>query len=209
MPSVNFKNPATDTWIDLVAGSATLTKYVHIFNYSRDPANIVLAIKDVNITALVKPASGSVTPTGAAGTTKYQYYVSAVNDLGETEPYVYQALLSGYDTLDDTNNYHTISWAESGGATKYRIYVCVNDLTWYMKEVLAPTTSVVNDGTWNLSDPPLYANMTDVVCLLDSEVIPAGSIVQMSLDLEMDANEKLCFMTSNSQVALYARYTEG
>ena len=199
-----LRNPTTDAWLDLVAGPCRL-RYLHVFNVDKkSAADIALAVADTTITPLSKPASGTVTPTGATGTTKYEYYVTASDANGETEPLFLGEITDGASSLNETTDYHTISWDAVGGATQYHVYVRVSGTVWY--KASTTDTSIINDGSWNIAYTPPWLNMTNITCLLDYERLASGAILQMSLDLEITDTEKIVFATTNSLVNLAARY---
>lgn len=205
MSVVKLRNPATDQWLDLLAGKAQILKYLQVFNVDKTAqADIALAIMDMTITPLAKPASGSLVPTGATGAKKYEYFVTAFNANGETEPLVLTAVEDGAVSLDGTTNYHTITWDAAAGATKYVVYCRENETLWRVKEVESGT-SAVNDGTWNLAYAPPWLNMTNITCLLDFERLAIGGLLQMASDVEIRADEKIVFATTNSFVNLYCR----
>lgn len=203
-----LRNPEVDKWLPLFLGPGIL-RYLHVFNADRiTGADIALAIQDVSIYELPKPASGSVTPTGATGTTLYEYYVTAVNEDGETDPLHIGDITDGVLTLDSVNNYHTISWDPVSGATSYVVYVRENNLTWRRK-LATSGPSAVNNGTWDLAYAPPWLNMTTITCLLDYERIGASALLQSAFDAELMSGERLVFATTNSLVNVAARYLEG
>lgn len=201
-----LRNPMTDAWLDLVTGPAILN-YLHVFNVDKTTAaDIALAVKDTTLTELSKPASGTVTPTGDTGSTKYEYFVTASNANGETDPLALTIITDGALALDGTTNYHTITWDAVTGSTEYHVYVRVSDTLWH--KTSTTDTSVVNDGTWNIAYAPPWLNMTAITCLLDYERLAIGAILQMAMDAEIESTEKIVFATSNSLVNVLARYTE-
>lgn len=205
--TTKIKTPDTDTWIDVFSGKNQIARYFHLFNADKtNPANIALAIYDTLLTELHHPSSAAVTPTGSTGSTKYEYFVTTKTSRGETDPLIIDPINDGYHILDSTN-YHTIQWnSVSGGEViGYCVYVKVNDLTWYIKEVPYEMLSVVNDGTWEFSSNPPWLNMTSISCLLDFEQIPPNSILEFSTDIEISSVEKIVFATTNSLINLYAR----
>jgi len=200
-----LRNPTTDTWLDLITGPAIL-HYLHVFNVDKTTGtDIALAVKDTTLTELSKPASGTVTPTGSTGSTKYEYFVTASNANGETDPLVLPVITDGALTLDGTTNYHTISWDTVTGSTEYHVYVRISDSLWH--KTSTTDTTVVNDGTWNIAYAPPWLNMTAITCLLDYERLVSGAILQMAMDAEIESTEKIVFATTNSLVNILARYT--
>lgn len=199
---MKIRNPATDQWIVIGSGPATF-KHLHVFVADTvSGANIALAVRDTDIPVLLKPASGSVVPTGATGATAYEYFVTAFNADGETEPLVLSVISNGNATLDETN-YHTISWDASAGATGYNVYVLSAGV--WRKIVVASGTTTINDGSWVLSPVAPWLNMSQVVMLLDFERLNASSIFQMDSNVALAENEQLVFATTNSLVNLYGR----
>jgi hypothetical protein len=208
MSLTKLRNPTTDLWIDLLDGGAQIMKYLQVFNVDKTTsADIALAIMDNTITPIAAPASGSVTVTGEAGSRPYEYFVTAINANGETEPLEIGSILNGVFQLDDTNNYHTITWDAVSGATSYVVYVRKNHTLWKVKQVTSGT-SIVNDGSWNLAYSPPWLNMTNITCLLDYENIAIGGLLQMVSDTEISADEKIVFATTNSLVNVYCRSVE-
>lgn len=201
-----LRTPDTDRWLGICSGPARL-RYLHLFNADADSAaHVALAVKDTSITELEKPANGSVAPTGSNGSISYKYFVTAINDNGETDPLEIDTISDGPSALDE-NNYHTVLWDSVPGATSYAVYVRESGTLWRRK-LVESGTSVVNDGTWNVAYPPSWLNMTAINCLLDYEQLASGSILQVSFDAEITADEAIVFATTNSLVHLLARYTE-
>jgi hypothetical protein len=206
--TTKIKSPATDVWLDVFAAREQILRYIHIFNSDKEAAaNIALAIYDESLPDITKPNSISVVPTGETGSSKYEYFVTCNSDRGETDPRIATVIEDGFDTLDDTNNYHTIGWTEVANeeVTGYTVYLKLNNLSWYSTEVDVGTLSVVNDGTWSLAYSPPWLDMTSISCLLDFEQIPANSILELSTDIEVLSQEKIVFATTNSMINLYAR----
>lgn len=202
-----LRNPAVDQWLDVCAGPAIL-RYLHVFNVDKTTgADIALAVKDTSITELPKPASGSVVPTGDTGSRPYEYFVTAINGDGETDPLEVGSVENGATELDGTNNYHTVSWDAVTGATSYAVYVRENHTLWKRKLVTSGT-SIINDGLWNLAYSPPWLNMTTITCLLDYENLGVGAILQATFDAEIAAGEKIVFATTSSLVNVLARYVE-
>lgn len=203
-----IKNPDTDQWLDVFSGRDQIARYFHIFNADKqNPVNIALAIYDSDLTELNHPVNATITQTGATGTTKYEYFITSKSSRGETDPLIMDPIINGYETLDDTTNYHTIDWDPilNEEITGYSVYVRVNDLEWYMKETDSETSNIINDGSWEFAYSPPWLNMTSVLCLLTFEQIPANSILEFSTDIEISVIEKIVFATTNSMVNLYAR----
>jgi hypothetical protein len=202
-----LRNPSVDQWLDLCTGPAIL-RYLHVFNVDKlEGADIALAVRDTSITEIPAPANGSVVPTGDTGPRPYEYFVTAINGDGETEPLEVGSVENGPSELDDTNNYHTVSWDAVAGATSYAVYVRETHTLWKRKLVTSET-SVVNDGSWNLAYSPPWLNMTTITCLLDYENLGVGGILQATFDAEITAGEKIVFATTNSMINLLARYLE-
>jgi len=202
-----LRNPAVDQWLDVCTGPAIL-RYLHVFNVDKlQGADIALAVRDTSITELPAPASGSVVPTGETGPRPYEYFVTAINGDGETEPFELGSIENGAILLDDTGNYHTVSWDAVPGASAYAVYVRENHTLWKRK-LETSGTSLVNDGSWNLAYSPPWLNMTTITCLLDYENLGAGAILQTTFDAEIATGEKIVFATTNSLVNLLARYVE-
>lgn len=202
-----LRDPEVDKWVPLFIGPGIL-RYLHVLNADRVAgANIALGIQDTSIPELPKPASGSVTPTGATGSMLYEYYVTAVNEDGETDPLPVGTIANGVLSLDGDTNYHTISWDPVSGATSYVVYVRENNLTWRRK-LATSGPSAVNDGTWDLAYAPPWLNMTTITCLLDYERIGASALLQSAFDAELTSGERLVFATTNSLVNVATRYLE-
>ncbi len=201
-----LRNPVTDQWVGICSGPARL-RYLHLFNADPESvAHVALAVKDTSITELEKPANGAVAPTGNNGSISYEYFVTAINANGETDPLEIEAISDGSSVLDE-NNYHTVSWDAVPDSTAYAVYVRESGTLWKRK-LVESGTSVVNDGTWNVAYPPSWLNMTAINCLLDHEQLASGSILQVTYDAEIAADEAIVFATTNSLVHLLARYTE-
>jgi hypothetical protein len=206
MSRVLLRNPTTDVWLDLLAGPAVL-RYLHVFNVDKTTsADIALAVMDTTITPLAKPANGSATPSGSTGVTKYEYFITASNANGETDPLSLAPIVDGATNLNDTTDYHTITWDAVPGATEYHIYVRVGDTIW--QKISTTDTTAINDGSWPIAYAPPWLNMTNITCLLDYERLATGAILQMALDAEITATEKFVFATTNSLVNAMARYSE-
>jgi hypothetical protein len=77
---------------------------------------------------IATPTGGSVTPQGAAGSTTYNYKVTAIADEGSEESLPTSALSTstGNATLDSTN-FNRIAWSTVAGAGKYDVYKADGD----------------------------------------------------------------------------------
>jgi len=70
---------------------------------------------------LPPPSSPSVTPVGAAGTTTYDYVITAQRGAGETLPSAPGQTTTGVATLS-TTDYNSLSWAGTSDAESYGVY---------------------------------------------------------------------------------------
>lgn len=90
---------------------------------------------------LATPGAPTVTPTGTAGTTEYQYQIVALDDNGGcTAASAAGVTTTGNATLDATN-YNALSWTAVSGATAYAVYGRVSGTM----QLLA----IVSGTTWN------------------------------------------------------------
>ena len=111
------------------------------------------------------PAAPSVTNGGTAGTTTYNYEITAVNAAGETVASGVGTTATGNATLSATN-YNILNWTNVANATSYNIYRDVagtyeyigniatapfNDIGQAATAKVAPTTSTLlaNIGSQN------------------------------------------------------------
>lgn len=70
---------------------------------------------------LAAPAAPTVTPTGTAGTTTYDYVITAVDAYGETTASPTGSTTTGNATLTSTD-YNALSWTAVTGASSYNVY---------------------------------------------------------------------------------------
>ena len=121
---INVKNYGasgsnTTTTGTIAAGSTALTLASAIDFADGQGISINHAGQACTLTA---PAAPTVTPTGAAGTTTYQYQIVALDGNGGcTTAGTAGTTATGNATLDATN-YNVVSWAAVSGAAGYAVY---------------------------------------------------------------------------------------
>jgi len=75
----------------------------------------------LNIVPLATPAAPTVTVIGTAGTTRYDYRITARSHTGETLASATTSITTGNATLSATN-FNRISWSTVSGAHNYRVW---------------------------------------------------------------------------------------
>lgn len=122
------------------------------------------------------PATPTVTPTGATGTTSWYYVITALNSEGETTASGVGVTNSGVATLSATD-YNALSWAATSGAASYNVYQSTDNINFYL--LANSTTNSYNDvGDAVGTQTPPTSNTT--MTLLDGGPLSTPIIVPAS-----------------------------
>lgn len=81
---------------------------------------------------IATPTNGTVTPQGSAGTTTYNYQITAVVDETGEESLPEDATTATGNAALSSTNYNRVSWTASAGADRYNIYKDENGVFGYI-----------------------------------------------------------------------------
>lgn len=166
--------PQTGAWIALrEADVDARVSFLQLLNLSLSEAIRVAVGVSVNgDAALSDPTGLAGTAVGSAGTTKYEYTVTALKADGrETNGATKISYANGPNTLD-ANNYYSLGWTAVSGAAKYRVYCRKNDSEVKMAEVL--TNAYDDNGGMGMANRWPWINMTGVAALLAWTTLSPG-----------------------------------
>jgi hypothetical protein len=198
--SKSFYAPAAGAWHDVVAATAdTKMSFMQIANMSlEDSARVIVAVGAASDAAIVAPTGLSIQTSGGVGTKQYDYVVTAVKSDGrETGPSGMISITSGYETLD-SSNYHTLTWQESAGAAKYRIYCREGGSNSAIVKIAEVTTlTYANNGGMVSAGKWPWVNMTGVASLLAwCELAPGVGLEPVSRPVPIANGDKIMLFTT-------------
>lgn len=131
----------------------------------------------VILNPVASPAAPTVTVVGTAGTTAYEYEITAVNKNGETLASAVTSITTGNATLSGTN-YNQITWSPVDGADSYNVYGRISGSLGLLANVKTQTSGVweyLDEGTASPGTAAPAANTTADVLkmgLLGSGYVP-------------------------------------
>lgn len=175
--------------------------FLQILNLSlADAARVAVGVTTAEDAAISDPTGLSGTEVGTAGTTKYEYTVTAVKADGrETNGATQIAYTNGPNALD-ANNYHSLAWTAVTGAAKYRVYCRKNESEIFMVDVL--TNEYENKGGMDMGSRWPWINMTGISALLAwTTLSPGVGLDVLPRPLQLPAGDILKLYTTGAITA--------
>jgi hypothetical protein len=194
---------AVKTWYDMLETSSDAKiNFLQIVNTDNSStANVCLAIQTSADAFIDNPSGLAITTSGTAGTTIYDYFVTAVNSNNkETAPSNLVEITTGNATLS-SSNYNTLTWTAVDGAVKYRLYCRIGGSTSSVIKVAEITGAVTYNDTGVMSSTGSvpWINLTGVTAILAwSGLAPGTGMDALSRPLTIPSSDKLMIYTTGS-----------
>lgn len=166
--------PETGAWQLLRSAEVDArVSYLQILNLSlTDAARVAVGITTAADAAISDPSGLAGTEVGTAGTTKYEYTVTAVKADGRESNGATQISYTNGPNAINADNYHSLAWTAVTGAAKYRVYCRKNNSEILMAETL--TNEYINNGGMAQGNRWPWINMTGISALLAWTTLSPG-----------------------------------